>query len=294
MQSGQLPNDTRYIAHRLSVTIRPEDYDAATGMLFINGAGGCEEIEQDGSIRLICYFDSLHACRRAEFALMSLYLLSPITVTGVASEDWNAKWRESMSPARLTDSIWVSPGWLPPPAKAGDHWIKIEPKMAFGTGHHETSRLAARALLGAAPADKTVLDIGAGTGLLCFVADHAGAARAVGVEIDPDCRENMAENQALNRPRGALHAIIGTIDSIRTDAAFDIIVMNMIRTHSEPLLDRCRTLLRDDGVLIWSGLLCVESVSSTAAAARRGFARSREDEENEWWCGVFVRSEQGT
>ncbi len=278
------------VAYRLAATVRPEDYDAAMGMLFVNGAGGCEEFEQELSVRLIGYFDNHQDARRAEFALMSLYLLSPVMVMGVALQDWNARWRETMEPACLSETIWVSPEWLPPPLREGDYWIKIEPKMAFGTGHHETTRLAAQALIGRGPlAGKTLLDIGAGSGVLCFVADHIGARMSVGLEIDPDCLENLAENYALNPIQHTVRFLIGTVDALGQHAAFDAIIMNMIRTHSEPLLERCHSLLTANGTLIWSGLLGIESAAAIARAKLHGFACKASLEENEWWCGVFAR-----
>jgi ribosomal protein L11 methyltransferase len=207
--------------------------------------------------------------------------------------DWNAKWRESMEPARVADGVWVSPAWLEPPAEGRAAWIKIEPKMAFGTGHHETTRLAARALIegGAPVAGKSIIDIGTGSGVLCFVADYAGAARAVGVEIDADCRENLAENRRDNPPKtgGSVDFIIGTLDSIRADKSFDMAIMNMLFTESSPLLGRIASVTKQNSALIWSGILADESGEAVAAAENAGFGLSSAVVENEWWCGIFAK-----
>ena len=114
--------------------------------------------------------------------------------------------------------------------------------MAFGTGHHETTRLAARAVVGEKRTfkNKRVLDIGSGSGVLCFVADRCGARACVGVELDACCRENMAENLRGNNPNGSINFIIGSIDAFKGTRCFSLIVMNMILTESSP----CSTISR--------------------------------------------------
>jgi ribosomal protein L11 methyltransferase len=210
-------------------------------------------------------------------------------------QDWNAKWRESMEPAQVAAGVWVSPAWLEPPEEGRAAWIKIEPKMAFGTGHHETTRLAAKALIegGGAVVNKSVIDIGTGSGVLCFVADYLGAKRAVGVEIDGDCRENLAENLRDNPPRtgGCVAFVIGTLDSIRIndDRRFDAVIMNMLLTESAPLLEQIIPIIQKDSVLIWSGILVDESEEAISAASSFGFGLSSTQTENEWWCGTFTR-----
>ena len=73
-----------------------------------------------------------------------------------------------------------------------------------------------------------MLDIGTGSGVLCFVADLRGASYALGVEIDPDCRENIAENLRNNGPPAMHRILIGSTDAIRSSARFDLVVMNML------------------------------------------------------------------
>jgi ribosomal protein L11 methyltransferase len=208
-------------------------------------------------------------------------------------QDWNAKWRESMEPAQIAEGVWVSPAWLEPPESGRKAWIKIEPKMAFGTGHHETTRLAARALIerGGFVAGRSALDIGTGSGILCFVANYLGARAALGVEIDGDCLENLAENLRDNPPRqgGSVRFAIGTLDSVINDERFDIVVMNMLSTESTPLLKQISAVIKNESLLIWSGILAGERGEVIGIAKKFGFALSSVQTENEWWCGAFVR-----
>jgi ribosomal protein L11 methyltransferase len=194
-----------------------------------------------------------------------------------------------MKPARLAAGWYVSPVWLPPP-KSAKHWIKIEPKMAFGTGHHETTRLAAQAIIAQKRRinNKRILDIGTGSGVLCFVAALCGARFCLGVEIDANCRENLAENLCNNnKSAGKIDFLIGSPDCLKGHGLFDLVVMNMLLIESAPLLDTVAMLLRPQGLFIWSGLLTVERHEAVEFAKKFNLALVSEKKENEWWCGVY-------
>ena len=164
--------------------------------------------------------------------------------------------------------------------------------MAFGTGHHATTQLAAKAVQRTARQllpGFSFLDIGSGTGVLCFIAELYGAGFTVGIDIDPVCAENMAENRRCNPSSVPVGFIIGgTLDIFKSKTLFDCVVMNMIRTESEPLIEPIRLLLKPGGRLIWSGILIEEKQHVVAAARCQGFALEEETLEEEWWCGVFT------
>ncbi len=266
------------------------------------GMAGCEERERDdGTTAVTVYFTDAATAGKTAEELRRYQPETTVVCEPVVNEDWNAQWRESMQPARLAEHWWVSPVWLEPSCAPGDRWIRIEPKMAFGTGHHETTRLAAQALIdpGTPVVTSTLLDIGTGSGVLCFVAAMLGAAACTGVEIDPDCRENLAENVRENGIDGQCSFVIGSLDCLTDSHCFDVIVMNMIHTESAPLLGRCRELIAPGGMLVWSGILAEEHDRAVDAAREHGFVLVRQTRENEWWCGRFTvgpgyRSRQNT
>lgn len=266
------------------------EYDAFIGDLYALGMEGCEERCAGGDrLEITVYFSGTASAHAAADHLQKALLNGgSIVVRSVANEDWNARWRESMEPALLCPSWWVAPLWLPPPMGDRDHWIKIEPKMAFGTGHHETTRLAAQAVisLNRDSAKESLLDIGTGSGVLCFVAAMSGMQHCVGVEIDRECRENLVENRALNDTCGLCSFAVGSIDALK-GAQFNVIVMNMIHTESAPLLQQCRAMLAKGGGLVWSGILLDEKQRAIDAARMAGFVPERELHENEWWCAIF-------
>jgi len=282
--------------YTLTCEVSEEQIEIASAIGYGCGTGGCVEgASSGGRLALTFYFEREDQAASAAAAFAETFSIDTPSIGYVDDkQDWNAKWRESMEPARIADGVWVSPKWLEPPKEGRAAWIKIEPKMAFGTGHHETTRLAAKALIegGGAVAGKSVIDIGTGSGILCFVADYLGAKRAVGVDIDGDCRENLAENLRDNPPRtgGSVAFIIGTLDAVRIDkdGCFDVVIMNMLLTESSPLLGQIIPVIKKDSVLIWSGILVDESKEAINAASSFGFKLSSTIIENEWWCGTFT------
>ncbi len=275
----------------VNTILSPEQKEIATAVWYSLGMQGCEEKSVDSGIEVKVYFKDQNTAQIASEDLKSRNPLSPVLIRHVENEDWNRKWRESMQPAELAPGYWVSPLWLPPPMSKDDVWIKIEPKMAFGTGHHETTRLAAREILSRKEwlPGKSVLDIGTGSGILCFVADKCKAEKCTGVEIDKDCQENLAENHRLNTPEGRIDFFIGTLEGLKSSAIFDLIVMNMIIRESEPLLSSISQLLKKEGILIWSGILSNEKEEAITSACDFDFKLLDQKTENEWWCGSFSR-----
>jgi ribosomal protein L11 methyltransferase len=276
----------------LSYILPPELQEIALARWFLLDMTGCQESETMQGIETKCCFKDSASRDEAKAALLTIRPDLNIAAFDVPDQDWNAKWKASMEPALIAPGIWVSPGWLAPPLSQSDHWIKIEPKMAFGTGHHATTRLAASAvqkISSKIPAGFSLLDIGTGTGVLCFIAELYGAGKTLGMDIDPVCAENLAENRRGNPGGLCSNAFaIGTLDMLRGTSLFDCVVMNMISAESEPLLENVLNLLKQNGFLIWSGLLIEEKNTAITHAAEKRFSLSNESFEEEWWCGEFI------
>ncbi len=275
---------------RIILSIPQDLYEPVIGQCCLLGMEGNEEATAGNRIMIMPYFSDEETARCAADELRKVDGLEITAVEPVENQDWLTKWRESMEPAHLAEGFWVSPTWLPPPGSA-KHWIKIEPKMAFGTGHHETTRLAAAEIIASGNSIKNhrLLDIGTGSGVLCFTAEACGAASCLGVEIDAQCRENLAENRSDNAAKGRVAFAIGSIDALYDRAEFDIVVMNMLITESAPLLGRASKLLAPGGMLIWSGILTTEADEATILARAAGFTIVNDRRENEWWCGRFEK-----
>jgi ribosomal protein L11 methyltransferase len=277
----------------LECIIIEQQKELALVTFYSAGMLGCEEKDDKEGVILRCYFNTVEAAKQAEKNALETIPSAKTSVFQVKDQDWNAKWRETIEPVLLAKNVWISPKWHTPPLNPENHWIKIEPKMTFGTGHHETTLLTAQAICSidiSDTASPSLLDIGTGTGILCYVGDYAGYQTSVGIEIDPDCFDNIAENRKDNRPERYVSFIIGTVDALKHRAAFNTIAMNIIRTHSEPLLDICSKILKPGGHLVWSGILCVEKSSVMRCAQKKGWSTIKETAKGEWWCGILQKS----
>lgn len=277
-------------AIRFKVKVALEMVEDLLGMLYVYGMVGCEEFPTVGdSQEYFCYFETQEAAKSAASTVEAMAQEISFTET-IENRDWNEEWKKTIEPVQISEHIWVSPTWLNPPLKEGDHWIKIEPRMAFGTGHHETTRIASQALLTTKSPRKSLLDIGTGSGILCFVAQVSGFEKALGYEIDPDCEENLKENLEDNGGDCDIRFCIGTVDELDESETFDTIVMNIIRLYSEPMLPNVKKHLTSDGEFIWSGILVEESERVIAAAEAAGFSLTEQGSEGEWWYGRFAHA----
>jgi ribosomal protein L11 methyltransferase len=279
-------------SYSLSVLVAPDMKDPVIANGYAFGMTGCVEEEIPAGTHMTCYYPALDLMKAAQMDLSRRFPSLEIAVAEIADTDWNAQWKASMTPALVAPGIWVSPLWLSPPLAGEDHWIKIEPKTAFGTGHHATTRLAAAKILSlhkTLPSGFSLLDIGTGTGVLCFVSRICGAGHAIGIDNDPACLENLVENRANNPSMSAGGFFIGGLDMFKHRPMFDCIVMNMLQIESQPLLEGVFRLLKPSGHLVWSGILIEEKNNVISDASQKGFIFYEESIEDEWWCGSFSK-----
>ncbi|MDG5814724.1 50S ribosomal protein L11 methyltransferase [Chitinispirillales bacterium ANBcel5] len=274
----------------LTCSVKKEDIDIITAIAYDHETTGTMEEElTDELSKLKLYFTHKSLAEKTLLFLKDSYFVSDCEIGYIEDQDWNAKWRESLKPVEVAPGFWVSPAWLEPPVKNRSAWVKIEPKMAFGTGHHESTKLASEAIINNKELidGKRLLDIGTGSGVLCFFADICGSAFTLGVEIDKTCRENLSENKRVNQSLGMINFLVATIDALCKIPQFDIVTMNMLYIESVPLIKDIRSIIKKGGHLIWSGLLFSERTEIISIASDYGFKLAGELKENEWWCGTF-------
>ena len=123
-----------------------------------------------------------------------------IRVEELSDQDWNRQWAESVRPIRIGRRIVIRPSWEPVALQAQDIEIVLDPKQAFGTGHHATTRMLLERLEDLIHGGESVLDVGTGSGILAMVALRLGAASALGVECDPvavDCARDYARENGF-------------------------------------------------------------------------------------------------
>jgi ribosomal protein L11 methyltransferase len=206
----------------------------------------------------------------------------------IEDRDWNAEWEASIGVQWITGELVITPSWRIDEAKAlsPKYLIVIDPKMSFGTGHHETTRLCLRAIETIEMDGKTLLDIGTGTGILAIYSLQRGAMNAIGVDTDSWSIENSIANRSLNNiPESRLEIRKGTIEiAIDSEEKFDVILANIHRNVLIEMASQIRSHLIINGMLILAGILIYDSEEVRAAYEALGFNLIRETQENEWAC----------
>ena len=172
------------------------------------------------------------------------------TLENVADENWNAEWEKNFSPLIVDDICYVRATFHSPQSKY-PYEIIIDPKMAFGTGHHQTTTMVMQYILTADLKDKAILDMGCGTGILAILAAKLGAKSLVAIDYDDICYESTLENATLNNVTN-LTALCGSKEVIPNEE-YDVIFANINRNILLDQIHRYAEVLKLGGRIFFSG-----------------------------------------
>jgi ribosomal protein L11 methyltransferase len=201
--------------------------------------------------------------------------------TELVERNWNEEWEKTIQPIWVTDTLVIAPTWSPVDATPGRIVLVIDPKMSFGTGYHETTRLMLRMMQDHIPPDSAVLDVGTGTGVLAIAAVKLGARHAIGVDIDEWSADNGNENIERNRLEGKVDIRIGSLDVV-SEPVFDVILANIIRSTILELLPAMLGKLTPNGTLFLSGLMLDDQSPIEEALRAQSCIVTGVLRENEW------------
>ncbi len=168
----------------------------------------------------------------------------------IPAKNWNQVWESNFEAIDIKDKIHVRATFHPAKANVA-YQIVIDPKMAFGTGHHQTTAMVMEYMLETDFAEKTVLDMGCGTGILAILAAKMGAKSVVAIDNDPVCYQSVIENSVLNNV-GHITALCGSKETIPTQK-FDIILANINRNILLDQIEIYAKLLNTNGIIFLSG-----------------------------------------
>lgn len=198
----------------------------------------------------------------------------------VESRNWNEEWEKHyFKPIVIAGECVVHSSFHTdvPEAK---YDILIDPKMAFGTGHHITTRLILGYLLDADLEGKSMIDVGTGTGILSILAKMRGAARVDAIEIDPPAYENACEHTRLNNVD--INVILGDASALDCLQSADCLVANINRNVILADLPKYASRLKRDGFMILSGFYEDDVPILEDAAAPLGLRMESKRVENRW------------
>ncbi len=206
--------------------------------------------------------------------------------------DWAGEWKKHFKPLRVGNHFVVCPTWEAYDPQPLDRVLRIDPGMAFGTGHHETTRLCLEWLekfsdMGALNELRTVLDVGTGSGILAVAAALMGYPVVFGLDNDPEAIEVARESVRINGVGGRVSLVSGTIADI--SEAFDIVMANI---QSGPLIKMATELVRctrTHGRLALSGILLDQLDHVKCTYAECGMTFMESEVAGEWGLLVFEK-----
>lgn len=171
-------------------------------------------------------------------------------VVDIEPENWNEEWEKNFTPLIISDQCYVRATFHDPQPQY-PYEIVIDPKMAFGTGHHQTTTMMMEYILETDVAGKLILDMGAGTGILAILAAKRGANQLFAIDNDDVCYESAIENAALNGVDN-LTSLCGSKEAIPA-VDFDIIFANINRNILLDQIESYAAVLKNNGSIFFSG-----------------------------------------
>ena len=203
--------------------------------------------------------------------------------------DWMNNWKEYFHSFTI-DNILIKPTWEDIEEENKDKiLIEIDPGSSFGTGKHETTQLCIHELQKYITSDSQVLDVGCGSGILSIVALKLGAAHVTGTDVDVNCMTSTAENFEVNHllpEDGSFYAGDLTSDQALRDQVgyhkYDVVVANILADIIIPMADALYGTVKEDGILITSGIIDFKEEAVKSALLSAGFEIVSVGHQGEW------------
>ena len=260
---------------RLDFLADEDDTDAVTGVLARLAPYGWEESSlPTGETRYTVHCENAAVVDELCAGVAAFAPGASVKRSLVPHQDWQAAWREFFTPVRCGQFV-VLPPWLLEKAPEGALPIVIEPKCAFGTGHHNTTVLCLSAISdllqeGRIGKGMRFLDLGTGTGILGMGCALCGLT-GVGADIDPLAVDNARENCVINKITG-FDIRSGSIDAAGSET-FDLVVANILAGPLRELAPEIMSRMKPGAVLVLSGILTIQADSVADAYASLGMPR---------------------
>jgi len=283
----------------VSLRVRADDparAEWAVAEAFSAGAAGVEERLEEGRVIFVVYAPEVarESVREAvESTGARVEGVSPVPV-----QDWSEAWKRDLAPIVVSPRLVLRPSFASVAARPGQRVLELDPGQAFGTGAHESTRLAVEgidSLADAFDASQVLLDVGTGTGVLALAALALGCGRAVALDLDPLAGQAARENAQRNGLGRGLDVFVGGVEALAPDSRFDVVAANLLASELRPVLPAIADHLRPGGRVVLSGLLDEQLPDVLARARSLGLhaldTRRRTDASGAVWAALVMRRE---
>jgi ribosomal protein L11 methyltransferase len=251
------------------LVLEEEDNSPSTGIRFYISEQSRSSYRQ----QLTAYLKNLD-----EYSSASIPEISEREISALS---WEDEYRKSIPIVRVEPDVVICPPWLTMES-ALKHEIIIEPKMAFGTGRHETTISCLEAVRAHFKKGTRLLDVGCGSGILSILAAQMGAVYVKAVDHDLTAVENARENFDINNVTCPYDIQFGSIDKARDDEPYGFVVANIIKSTILEMLDALIAATTRPGILVLSGLLDKDEEEVSAALTKAGLSDFDISPNNEW------------
>jgi ribosomal protein L11 methyltransferase len=254
---------------------------------------GCQGIDEQQN-GFTVYFKKEHWTDATKMIFSSLLENKDITADKITyqtleEENWNENWKEYFKTFRLGKNIIIKPDWEVYEAEDEEKVVTIIPKMAFGTGHHETTRLILKQLEETVRPGMSVLDAGCGTAILAIYCAVMGAGKITAFDVDAVAVENARENIMLNQVADRICLRCATLQDINKEA-YDLITANINRNVLLDLAAPFNAYTRPGTILLLSGLLHEDKDAVLQQYNREGWILEKSEQRAEWLSLRLIKS----
>ncbi len=268
--------------------------DEAVAVLTEAAAHGWEEEQAGDAVLFRVHLREGETARAVAASLEGRLPGAVVSRCEAEDKDWALAWKEFFTPIATGERFMVLPPWLADTDTGRRQAIVIEPRTAFGTGHHATTALCLEAvsdLMDAGRLDPagTFLDLGTGTGILGLACASLGMT-GIGLDIDPLAVENAVENRAANAVAPeAMTLACGSLEALAPQRTFHLVLANILANPLKAMAGGLAGRVAPGGCMVLSGILDEQASAVAAAYAGTGLDGPEIRRKGEWAALVYSR-----
>lgn len=276
---------------RLTISAPTDNYDMIAALLAIKMPYGWQEDSGEDKYQFIVHCEEKAFLEDLARELGEKFPQAGLEYAEEEKRDWLSSWKEFFTPVLCGEKYVILPPWRSAEEFDDRYKIIIDPKSAFGTGHHASTVLCLRALDRLLNSRRLLpgqsfLDLGCGTGVLGIGAALAGL-EGVCVDIDPLALENARDNASLNKVERLLKLLEGSVELLQGQK-FDLIMANILAGPLVDMAPEIRNCLSAQGCLILSGILQSQADAVRQAYEKCSLPRSEQLVDGEWCALVWA------